>query len=211
MTRPGILALWKDCAPGKEDLFEHWYRTEHLAERVAVPGFRRGRRYEAIEAKRRYFTYYETDSPEVLVSEAYLRRVDNPTPLTREIMSGVMQSMSRTICRQDWRIGEPRGACALTAALKATGAAAAARSAGAALIALSGVVRVELWLAANDLAAPVSDEERMRGGDERIAACLFAETLREADLAALAGEVSEQLAGEIAWIGRYRLPCDLER
>ena len=210
VTETGILALWKDCAPGKEALFEHWYRSEHLAERVAVPGFRRGRRYEAIEAKRRYFTYYETDAPEILVSDAYLQRLDDPTPLTREIMSGVMRSMSRTICRQDWRIGEARGSHALTAALKADGVA-AATSMGESLMALSGVARVEIWVAADDIAIPMSDEERMRGGDERIAACLFAETLRESELDTLAQEVGKQLAPNVEWLGLYRLLCDLER
>ena len=144
------------------------------------------------------------------MSEAYLNRLDDPTPLTQEIMSGVMQSMSRTICRQDWRIGKPRGAYALTANLT-PGGVAAARSVGEALTALPGVVRAELWVAADDLAMPISDEERMRGGDERIAACLFAESLRESELDALASEVEQQLGPNVEWFGRYRLLCDLER
>ena len=39
----GILAIWNDCAPGLEARYEHWYRSEHLVERVSVPGFRSGR------------------------------------------------------------------------------------------------------------------------------------------------------------------------
>ena len=44
----GILAVWNDCAPEGLAHFERWYNREHLQERVAVPGFRRGRRYEAV-------------------------------------------------------------------------------------------------------------------------------------------------------------------
>jgi len=46
----GILAIWNDCAPEGYDHFERWYIREHLQERVGVPGFRFGRRYEAVSA-----------------------------------------------------------------------------------------------------------------------------------------------------------------
>ena len=39
----GILAIWHDCAPGREAEFEAWYQQEHLIERLAVPGFLFGR------------------------------------------------------------------------------------------------------------------------------------------------------------------------
>ena len=45
MSKPGVLALWMDCAAGGEAEFERWYQTEHLRERVGLPGFWRGRRY----------------------------------------------------------------------------------------------------------------------------------------------------------------------
>lgn len=210
MTKPGILALWKDCAPGQEALFERWYHTEHLAERVGVPGFRYGRRFEAIEASRRYFTYYETDAPEVLVSDAYQQRLDNPTPLTREIMSSVMRSMSRTICRQEWSIGGARGGQALTATLARDGVP-ATRQASEALVVLPGVVRAELWVSADDLSTPVSDEEKLRGGDQKIEACLFVETLRSTELRTAALEVKKRLADHVDEVGLYRLLCDLQR
>ena len=35
----GVLAIWNNCAPGAEAQYEHWYRSEHLAERVAIEGF----------------------------------------------------------------------------------------------------------------------------------------------------------------------------
>ena len=38
-TLPGILAIFNNAAPGREAEFEEWFQHEHLAERVAVPGF----------------------------------------------------------------------------------------------------------------------------------------------------------------------------
>ena len=58
----GILAIWNDCASGSEAEYEHWYRTEHLAERVAVDGFVAGWRYVAIDAQPKYFTHYATEA-----------------------------------------------------------------------------------------------------------------------------------------------------
>ena len=45
---PGILAIFNNVAPGREAEFEEWFQHEHLAERMAVPGFLIGRRHEAI-------------------------------------------------------------------------------------------------------------------------------------------------------------------
>jgi hypothetical protein len=45
---PGILAIFNNVAPGREAEFEEWFQHQHLAERLAVPGFLLGRRHEAI-------------------------------------------------------------------------------------------------------------------------------------------------------------------
>jgi hypothetical protein len=65
----GILALWNDCREGSEHEYEAWYRGEHLRERVGLPGFRFGRRYIAVAGTSpRYFTYYETETPDARVA-----------------------------------------------------------------------------------------------------------------------------------------------
>ena len=120
MTR-GRLAIWNDCAPGREAEYETWYQGEHLPERLAVPGILRGRRYEAIAGEPHYFTYYETVSPGVFASPEYLERVENPTPMTRKIMSGIFIDMSRTVCRRVACHGDTRGAVAVTARLAGDG------------------------------------------------------------------------------------------
>ena len=59
---PGILAIFNNVAPGREAEFEAWFQHEHLAERIAVPGFLIGRRHEAISGQPRYFNFYVTQS-----------------------------------------------------------------------------------------------------------------------------------------------------
>jgi len=80
----GILAVWNDCAAEGLEHFERWYNREHLKERVGVPGFRFGRRYEAVAGgDRRFFAFYEVESAAVLNARPYLERLENPTPWTR--------------------------------------------------------------------------------------------------------------------------------
>ena len=52
MTNDGILAIWHDVDAAIGDEYERWYFREHLPERVAVPGFLAGRRYEAVSGRR---------------------------------------------------------------------------------------------------------------------------------------------------------------
>ena len=75
MTEGGILAIWNDCKPDHLGAYEVWYQGEHLIERLGIPGFLRGRRYESLEPNgSKFFTYYETRTPDVLTSEAYRHR-----------------------------------------------------------------------------------------------------------------------------------------
>ena len=74
----GILSVWNDCAPEGLEHFERWYNGEHLMERVGVPGFRFGRRYELVSGgDRRFMAFYEVDSPAVLTSRPYVERLEN--------------------------------------------------------------------------------------------------------------------------------------
>ena len=109
-TFPGILAIFNNVAPGREAEFEEWFQHEHLAERLAVPGFLLGRRHEAVSGEPRYFNFYVTQSAQVLKSDAYLARLDQPTPMTRTIMSAVFKDMIRTVCHRVVRRGAMRGA-----------------------------------------------------------------------------------------------------
>lgn len=209
MGSTGILAVWNNCAPGHETAYEQWYQTEHLIERLDVPGFRRGRRYEAIEAAKRFFTYYETESPDVLQSAAYLERLNNPTPLTERIMSGIFIDMSRTVCRRVARRGDMRGACAITFTSSQPVPTPVLEECLDLAFDSTLVARAEVWVAAEDEQGDTSVEEKLRGGDDKISTCLFVETLREDACHAVKARLSERLADTPMQSGLYRLMCEL--
>ena len=101
----GVLAIWHDIRDGREADFEFWYRNEHFPERLGVPGFRMGRRFEAVSGAPHYFCYYLTETPDVLTSGAYIERLNHPTPLTRSMMSDAFLDMNRTVCREELYVG----------------------------------------------------------------------------------------------------------
>ena len=95
------LALWGGADPENEDSFNEWYTHEHLPERIAIPGFLRARRYVSCTeqtAARTYFTLYEVRSRDVLVSDAYLGKLNSPTRRTL-IHLPQFKAMRRTACR----------------------------------------------------------------------------------------------------------------
>ena len=50
----------------------------------------------------------------MLTSKPYLERLDNPTPMTRKVMSEIFLNMNRTLCHRTLRVGRFRGAYAVT-------------------------------------------------------------------------------------------------
>jgi hypothetical protein len=215
----GILAIWNDCAPAGRDAYERWYLEEHLPERVGLPGFRAGRRYERIEGDREYFTFYETETPEALASPAYLERLANPTPLTTSVMPHFAR-MSRTACRRRAHLGRMIGGIALTVAIGSPPDAAGALEGGdlRALLQEPGVCSAQLWSAVPALATGSTPESTLRGGkDETVAAVLLVETSRidEARQAregrALAAVLGRLGGARRVETGIYRLLCLLEQ
>lgn len=87
----GLLAVWNDCDPEVLERYEHWYQTEHLVDRVGLPGVQNGVRHEAAVdnaamASPRFFTSYDLDNAAVLDSPAYQAMLLSPSPQTQAIM-----------------------------------------------------------------------------------------------------------------------------
>jgi hypothetical protein len=76
---------------------DRWHTHEHLPERLSIPGFRRGTRWLATEGGPRYMVLYEVECLETLASEAYLARLNNPTPWTTKMMPHY-RGMNRGLC-----------------------------------------------------------------------------------------------------------------
>jgi hypothetical protein len=92
---------WITVAPDDVPLYEDWYNFQHLPERVSIPGFFRARRFIAADQPDAenldYLTIYETENPGVLASPEYLRRLDNPTDLTRQVVP-LFRHFRRAVC-----------------------------------------------------------------------------------------------------------------
>ena len=204
---PGILAIFNNVAPGREAEFEEWFQHEHLAERLSVPGFLLGRRHEAISGLPRYFNFYVTQSVEVLNSAAYLGRLDEPTPMTRMVMSEIFKDMIRTVCRRTFRLGAMRGTGVVTVRFGERPAETALQAALETMMRDKAVACGEIWQAADALEFPVSLEERLRGGDRKIEACLLVETLRVPDAETIAAALANEFPR--TKIGVYRLLCEI--
>lgn len=99
MTQPGgAVAIWHDIAPDGLAEFYAWHGEEHMPERVAIPGFLRGRRFIATRADLGFFNLYETASPDVVGGPAYKLRLDNPTPRTLSAVRH-FRNVARALCR----------------------------------------------------------------------------------------------------------------
>ena len=205
--QPGILAIWNDCAAGHEAEFEAWFQGEHLKERLAVPGFLFGRRHQAISGSSGYFNFYVVEQPAVLVSKPYLERLDNPTPMTRKIMSDIFINMNRTVCRRTLRRGGFRGAYAVTLRFDETPDAAALTALANDLVRDPGIAAAEIWTATDPAGQPVSTEEKLRGGDKKIRGALMIDTLRQADAEKLGARLGGLFAR--ADVGVFRVLCQL--
>lgn len=108
-----VLAIWNDIAEGGDAEFDHWHISEHIPERVGLPGFLRGRRYNAATGSPAYFTLYETESVETLQSPPYLARLNAPTPWTTACIQ-LFRNNRRTVCRNTLSLGAGIGGALAT-------------------------------------------------------------------------------------------------
>jgi len=205
VSTQGILAIFNDCRAGREAEFDAWFQGEHLLERLAVPGFLYGRRHAAISGSAGYFNFYLVESPAVLTSKPYLERLDNPTPMTKMVMSEIFINMNRTVCHRTLRRGSFRGAYVVTARFNDAPNTAALTSLSEALVQDTNVAACEIWTAVDPAGQPVSMEEKLRGGDKKIKACLMVDTLRQGDAEKLGQRLSKEFPG--ADVGVFGVLC----
>src|SRR5437870_1603469 len=76
---------------------DEWHTHEHLPERLSIPGFVRGTRWVVLHGQPRYFVMYEVEELATLTSNAYLERLNNPSPWTSKMMP-YYRGMTRGFC-----------------------------------------------------------------------------------------------------------------
>ena len=100
--------IWNDVADDGRAQFYEWHDKEHVPERLAIPGFRRGRRFAKSHHSPEWLTMYEADDLAVLTSPAYLARLNTPTPATQRTLEH-FRNTSRAVCRIVRSLGTSNG------------------------------------------------------------------------------------------------------
>lgn len=109
----GAVTIWHDIDPGGRADFLAWHGSEHMPERLGISGFLRGRRYVAVQGGPEYFNLYETSATSVLTGEAYLARLNDPTPWTRRAISH-FRGIARSLCEVEATFGHGQGGLCAT-------------------------------------------------------------------------------------------------
>ena len=91
------MLLLFDVEPDAIPEHDEWHTHEHLPERLSIPGFARGTRWVASNGQPRYFVMYEVEQLATLTSDAYLERLNNPSPWTSKMMPNY-RNMARGFC-----------------------------------------------------------------------------------------------------------------
>jgi hypothetical protein len=111
----GAIAIWNGISDeGREDFYA-WHLSEHIPERVGIPGFLRGRRYRAAddETHPEFFTLYETQTFQVAQGVDYFNRLNAPTPWTKRATAH-FKTTSRSLARVVASFGLGSGGVLLT-------------------------------------------------------------------------------------------------
>ncbi|MET1416591.1 hypothetical protein ABVF61_30265 [Roseibium sp. HPY-6] len=104
-TDAAQLMTWMDIPPEHEDEFNAWYDKEHLAERVAIPGFVWARRYQAADASvRKYLALYRVGSIDVLASPAYQNAIEDQSYWSKTNLDRITNTFRR-VMKVDWISG----------------------------------------------------------------------------------------------------------
>jgi hypothetical protein len=104
----GALIIWHGMSPEGDREMIRWHDREHVAERVGIPGFLRGRRYDVAGRPRQYLDLYETDGVETVRSAPYVLRLNFPTEWTRRVLPHFRDTV-RLGCRVALTTGRGQG------------------------------------------------------------------------------------------------------
>jgi len=155
MLGKAAIAMWWDVAPEMRAEWEDWHSSEHMPERLAIPGFLRGTRWVALSGEPSYFVLYEVTHLATITGGAYLERLNNPTPWSRKMMPQ-HRNMVRSLCevRQSWGGGLPQALATIRFS-----------QALPTLPKGKGLTGAHLLQAQPMAGAPQTAEQKIRGGD----------------------------------------------
>ena len=113
MLGKAAVAIWCDVAPEIKAEYDDWHAHEHMPERLQIPGFLRGSRWESADGRNAYCMLYEATEEATVTGGAYLARLNDPTPWSRRMMAH-HRNMVRSLCRVRASFGAGLGRALLT-------------------------------------------------------------------------------------------------
>ena len=186
MRGAGFLAIWSDVEAHDLTDYRHWLTREHTTERVTTRGFLASRVFRAARDDiNRFFILYELDAPEVLDGEAYLARLNAPTPWSQRIMpklGNFIRGGGVTVARAG------RGEGATIVALRVETLPAAPQKLAEMLVACDGVAAVQIGATDEARTSVRTAEKGMRKEEGFFAGLLLVEGL---DVGSLQGALSQ--------------------
>jgi hypothetical protein len=214
---PAAIVISFDIEPDSVAEHDRWHSREHMPERLSIPGFRRGTRWRSHSGSPAYLVVYEVAASSVLTSEAYLRRLNNPTPSTTAMMKRY-RNMARGLCKVVASVGQGLGGSALFAQVSATqGRDDELRQRLSAdvlpwLLTRRGMIAAHLFEATTT--APMTTEQQVRGKDADVGFALLATGYDDDAIAALTDSLLQRLdktgaASALPRVGAYRIAAVL--
>ncbi len=213
----GMLMTSMDIDAINEREFNQWYDREHLAERVAIPGFNEARRYVAVDAAPKYLGLYSTQDFDVLDSDTYRTALANQTAWSQTNI-GRFQNMLRSVARITVSRGQGRGAAlGLVRIRPPQSGTEALRENFRALLdpgALDGIISMHLMESDPRLSKPLTDDPAAPNPAARDWYVMIDGTEVEAVTTAMRGRFDAAIATAGAALisaGTYRLMWDLAK
>lgn len=163
----GILISSMEVLPDEEADFNEWFDREHLAERVAIPGFLEARRYVSTGAPTRYLQIYNTTEFDVLDSVPYRAALANQTAWSNHHISRFI-APTRVVGRLVHSAGVARGAAVALVRLRPSGDPAMMPALASVLDVLDhpGTASIHFVEADARLSRPVTADSSYVGGED---------------------------------------------
>lgn len=178
---PCTLFVMNDIDSVVESEFNEWYQTEHVRQRMQIPGFLSARRYRALGDSQAYMALYSCTEAAVLDQAQYKEILVEPTPLTKKMMPH-FRNMVRSVCDETWSAGTGLGGdavvmrCAAKPGQEQRARDFIAQTLYPQFAQANCLVRLALWEASASVGAAPSPEEARRGKpDERVNWVIFFE------------------------------------
>lgn len=161
-----VMINWSDVPVEHRAEYYAWHDREHMAGRLRVAGFQRGRRHLALDADRDVFNLYEVDDLSVLTGGAYAKLTEQPSEASRRVGKLIVNAV-RALAQVEFTTGTGVGAYVHTLRFDA------AEGQGAALMpwlrgrlseiaAVDGAVAAHLCVADREASSAVTPERRGR-------------------------------------------------